>query len=59
MDYNILPLEPYTGKANKKDAKLRRVKARIQRDKYREMAFSGEIQASSKFETDKDFITMR
>lgn len=38
---------------------MKRVKARLARDKYRERVFGGQIQASAKFETDKDIFMMR
>ena len=56
VDYSTLPLEPMHRPLTKKEAKLKRVKARLARDKYREKCFSGEIQASSKFETDRDMV---
>jgi hypothetical protein len=59
VDITNLPLETLPPSRGKKDAKLKRVKARIARDKYRELCFSGEVQASAKFETDKDFVIMR
>lgn len=59
VDYSQLPLEPIQAQAGKRDAKLKRVKARIQRDKYREMVFSGEIEVSAKFELDKEIKQMR
>ncbi len=52
-------MDPVEKKLSKKDAKLKRVKARIARDKYREMVFNGEISVSAKFETDKDLKMMR
>ncbi len=39
-EYTLLNIEPPT-RHNKKDAKLRRVKARLARDKFRELAFDG------------------
>jgi len=35
------------------------VKARITRDKYRQLVFDGQITVAVKFETDKDLIEMR
>jgi hypothetical protein len=35
------------------------VKARLARDRYREMAFGGEIEVSAKFEVDKEIKAMR
>jgi len=60
VDYSILPLEPLDlKKPAKKDAKIKRVKARLARDRLRELAYDGQIQVSSKFETDKDLVLMR
>ncbi len=42
VEYVLLPLEPVHN-YSKKDAKLRRVKARLARDKFRERAFDGQI----------------
>lgn len=54
-----LPMDPPEPKLSKKDMKLKRVKARIARDRYRQLAFDGQVQTAVKFETDKDLIEMR
>ena len=59
LDYSTLPLEPFHHQRSRKEAKIRRVKARLARDKYREKCFSGELQAAAKFETDRDLVKMR
>ncbi|CDW84359.1 adenylate and guanylate cyclase catalytic domain protein [Stylonychia lemnae] len=59
VNFDDLPLDPYEHKISRKEAKLRRVKARIARDRYRQLAFDGQIQVAVKFETDKDLIEMR
>ena len=59
VEYEALPLDPYEHKLSRKEQKLRRVKARIARDRYRQLAFDGQIQVAVKFETDKDLIEMR
>lgn len=59
LDINNLALEPVVKGGGRREAKIKRVKARLARDKYRELCYSGEIQASGKFETDRDLITMR
>ena len=46
-------------KISRKDAKLKRVKARAARDRFRERAFEGLIEVSHKFETDKEMKIMR
>ena len=58
VEYSLLGLDPLV-KMNKKDAKLRRVKARMHRDRLREQAYDGSIPASTKFETEKDIVIMR
>lgn len=59
VDSSNLDLDPPANKLKGKDAKLKRVKARITRDKFRQKAFSGEIEVAAKFELDKDIIEMR
>lgn len=54
-----LALEPFEKRISKKEAKLRRVKARIARDKYRKLCFDGQLHVSTKFELDKDLVEMR
>lgn len=39
--FDELPLDPPEPKLSKKDLKLKRVKARIARDRYRQLAFDG------------------
>lgn len=39
--YDDLPLDPPEYKLSKKETKLRRVKSRIARDRYRQLAFDG------------------
>ena len=41
VEFANLPIDPVQPKPGKRDAKLKRVKARLARDKYREMAFAG------------------
>jgi hypothetical protein len=59
LDNTTLPLDPLGPKVNRKDAKVKRVRQRIARDKYRELTFDGQLQASMKFQTDQDIIDMR
>ena len=59
LDITYLTVEVGMASRGRREAKVKRVKARLARDKYRELCFSGEIQASTKFETDRDLITMR
>ena len=59
VEPNHLPLEPFQPKLSRKDAKLKRVKARIARDRYRQLTFDGQLHVSSKFELDKDIVEMR
>jgi hypothetical protein len=40
VEYSLLETNPFV-RVNKKDAKLKRVKARLARDKLREYAFDG------------------
>ena len=58
VEFGMLQVEQQQN-LKKKDAKLRRVKARMARDRFKARAFDGQIQVSSKFETDKDIKTMR
>lgn len=57
--FDELSLDPPEPKLSKKDLKLKRVKARIARDRYRQLAFDGQVQVAVKFETDKDLQEMR
>ena len=41
VEFNNLQLEPVQPKLNRKDAKLKRVKARLARDRYRQLTFDG------------------
>lgn len=41
VDVTNLALDPPQPKLNRKDAKLKRVRARMARDKYRELVFDG------------------
>ena len=59
VNFDNLPLDPPEVKYSRKEMKLRRVKARMTRDRYRQLAFNGQIQVAAKFETDKDLIEMR
>jgi hypothetical protein len=59
VEFNNLALEPFQPRLNRKDAKLKRVKMRIARDRYRQLVFDGQLHVSSKFETDKDLVEMR
>lgn len=59
VDITNLQLDPFEKPISSKEAKLRRVKARIARDKYRKLCFDGQLHASTKFEVDKDLIEMR
>ena len=54
-----LALDNPEPRLSRKEIKLRRVKARIARDRYRQLAFDGQIQVAVKFETDRDLIEMR
>ena len=56
---DYLPMDPPEPKLSKRETKLRRVKARIARDRYRTLVFDGQVQTGVKFETDKDLIEMR
>lgn len=53
-EYSNLPLDPDEKPLSKKEQKLRRVKARMARDRYRQLCFDGQLQAANKFEVDKD-----
>ena len=55
----LLQPDPWEPTISRKEAKLRRVKARMARDRYRQLCFDGQLQASNKFETDRDLIEMR
>ena len=44
---------------SKQDLKEQKVQARIERNRYREMAFSNQVQVSNKFELDNDIKIMR
>jgi hypothetical protein len=41
VEFGFLPVDPPEVKYSKKEMKLRRVKARIARDRYRQLAFDG------------------
>jgi hypothetical protein len=41
LDNTTLALDPIGPKVNKKDAKIKRVRNRMARDKYRELTFDG------------------
>ena len=43
LDNSTLPLDPIGPKISKKDAKIKRVKQRLARDKYRELTFDGQL----------------
>ena len=59
VDINKIELEPVQPKLSRKDLKLRRVKQRIARDRYRELTFDGSLQVSLKFQTDHELVEMR
>lgn len=59
IDTSNLPYAPQEGKVSKKDAKLFRAKARIARDRFKEMCFTNQLQAGLKFEVDPDLVQMR
>ena len=44
---------------SKKEMKQERARARIQRDRYRLMCFTNQLQAALKFELDSDIVHMR
>lgn len=41
LNPDILTLDPHEKQINRKEVKLRRVKARMARDRYRELCFDG------------------
>jgi hypothetical protein len=41
VNFDNLPLDPPEVKYSRKELKLRRVKARMTRDRYRQLAFNG------------------
>jgi hypothetical protein len=41
VEFDHLPLDPYEARLSRRELKLRRVKARIARDRYRQLAFDG------------------
>jgi hypothetical protein len=57
--FDDLELDPPQPRQSRKEQKLRRVKARIARDRYRQLAFDGQIMVGVKFETDRDLVEMR
>ena len=59
LDTTYLSLDPMEPKLNRRELKIRRVKARMARDRYRQLCFDGQLTAATKFETDKDLSEMR
>lgn len=59
IDTTNLPYAPLEQKMTKKEAKLVRAKARIARDRFKEMCFTNQLQAGLKFEIDQDLVQMR
>jgi hypothetical protein len=43
LDNTTLALDPIGPKVNKKDAKIKRVRNRMARDKYRDLTFDGQL----------------
>lgn len=52
-------IEDVTPMQSRKDARRARVRARVNRDVYKEKFVSGEIQVSGLFSTDQDLLIMR
>ena len=54
-----MPYAPLEMRLSKKEMKLKKAKARIARDRFRDMCFANELQAALKFEVDPDIVQMR
>lgn len=59
VEFADLALDPLEKRKTKREVKLQRVRGRIARERLRQMAFDGQLQVSTKFETDTDIIEMR
>jgi hypothetical protein len=59
LDTQLLPIAPPEPKTSKKEQKLIRAKARIARDRFKQMCFANQLQAGLKFEIDSDLTLMR
>jgi class 3 adenylate cyclase len=60
IDFNLVALDPEEKREMTPfEKKLKRVKARLKRDREKKNIFEGSIQLSNKFELDEDMVVMR
>ena len=59
LDFNLVDLEPELKKITPMEIKLKRVKARLKRDREKKKIFDGTIKIVNKFELDADITKMR
>jgi len=59
IDFSNLELEPAKPNLTKKQQRTARVKARLQRNAFKDSVMLGEIDVSLLFQTDNDLIEMR
>jgi len=59
INWEILELDPPTGKVSMYQKKINRGLGRKKRERFKELAFNGEIEVSSRFQTDIAIKKMR